>query len=63
MGEIVVALVNLLWVTVHFVNVYHVNIYISTHGNNNLPMPAIAFFIKILDNQSSGRGRGGPTFL
>ena len=35
----------------------------TTHGNNNLPIPAIAYFINNFDSQSSGRGRGRTTFL
>ena len=34
-----------------------------TNGNNNLPIPAIIYFINALGIQSSGRGRVGPTFL
>ena len=34
-----------------------------THGNNNLPMPAVAYFKNTLDSQSSGRSRGWQTFL
>ena len=30
------------------------------HGNQNLPIPTVAYVIKTLNSQSSGRGRGGP---
>ena len=33
-----------------------------THGGNNLPIPAMAYFINDLDIQRSGRGRDGPTY-
>lgn len=32
------------------------------YGYNNLPIPAMAYFINDLDIQSSGHGRGGPTY-
>ena len=34
-----------------------------THGDNNLTIPAMAYYINSLDIQSSGRGRGGPTYF
>ena len=34
-----------------------------THAINNLPIPAIAYFINTINSQSSGRGRGGPNFF
>ena len=35
---------------------------ILTHGNKNLPIPAMAYYINDLDIQRSGRGKGGPTY-
>ena len=39
------------------------NIMHDTHASNNLPIPAIAYFINNLDSQSSGHGRGGPNYF
>ena len=35
----------------------------GTHAPENLPIPAIAYFINTLDSQSSGCGRGGPNYF
>ena len=37
----------------------HIFVFKVTHGNNNLPIPTIGYFINTLDGQSTGRGRGG----
>ena len=34
-----------------------------THPFNNLPIPAIAYFINTLDSHTSERDRGKPTFM
>ena len=34
-----------------------------THPFNNLPIPAIVYFINTLDSQTSERDKGKPTFL
>ena len=36
---------------------------IHTHAPINLPIPVIAYFIHTLDDQSSGRGRGGSNYF
>ena len=36
--------------------------HIHTHGDNNLPIPAMAYYINDLDIQRSGRFRGEPTY-
>ena len=36
---------------------------LCTHGNNNLPIPAMTYYINGLDIQNSGRARGGPTYF
>ena len=34
-----------------------------THGTNNLPIPAIVYYINTLDSQLCRRGRGVPIIL
>ena len=36
---------------------------VITHAPENLPIPAIAYFINTPDSQSTGHGRGIGTFL
>ena len=36
---------------------------IYTHGDKMIPIPAMVYFINNLDNQRSGSGMGGPTYL
>ena len=35
----------------------------DTHAFKNMHIPTVAYFINTLDSQSSGRGRGGPTYF
>ena len=35
----------------------------DTHGTNNLPIPAIVYYINTLDIQLCRRGKGVPTIL
>ena len=35
----------------------------DTHRDRSLTIPALAYYINILNSQSCGRGRGVPTYL
>ena len=37
--------------------------FVFTHGDNNLSIPALVYYINHLDSQSSGRGRFGLSFF